>query len=481
LEEVNRPKIKEKDLLKKCKKCGEPIYLPYTCPYCGGEFCYEHSRREKHDCVLSPTETKRLAQLGALEPQLPLPAVKGEAAVSELNEILRFEKEFDDSLNDILENRLDQTLRFGKQFSVNELALYLTELFGSVLFFDSLLAIVQQYSIADVEVVSKPGKSAMRTGLNLALFGQPGTGKTFAALDMIVGKPRKGVLPHGLPGRNRYCGGMTPALFIEVGQAYQDRKFNFIVTEFNDWFKYKGMVEPLKLALEQGIIKKETMRGTVGPYKFTSFFSVNYNTKVQLKGYKTTVGDPNFNAIEDRMLCRLHRLTRKRFEEIAGSAMKFTLGEVSMDKASSIRDHLTLVHAIATRHPRVKDMFPYKTVLLTRDIYEKIVEAREAILEYLKYSESLDFSPRLEMRAIQLACAMSLLSYFRDDEEYIKIDQEAIRLAIKFYVEEASVRSKEEFKPEWVLYDLGIYKPSELKKPSFQDEHSSDRELQRSS
>ena len=403
----------------------------------------------------------------------PLPVVKGKAATNELNEVLKFEKEFDEHLNDVVENRLDQTTAFGKQFSVNELALYLLELFGSTLFFDSLLSIVQQYSLADVEVVSKPGKSAMKTGFNLALFGQPGTGKTFAALDVIVGHPRKGVLAHGLPGRNRYCGGMTPALFIEIGQAYEERKFNFIVTEFNDWFKYKGMVEPLKVALEQGIIKKETMRGTVGPYKFTSFFSVNYNTKVQLKGYKATVGDPNFNAIEDRMLSRLHRLTRKRFEQIAGSAMRFTLGEISMDKAASIRDHLTLVHAIETNHPLVEDIYPYKPVLLTRSVYERIVEAREAILEHLKYRESLDFSPRLEMRAIQLACAMSLLSYFRDDKECIDIDQEAIRLAIKFYVEEASVRSKEEFKPEWVLYDLGIYRPSELKEPSFREKSGS--------
>ena len=454
----------------KCEECEKPIDLPYTCPYCGGKFCYEHSRRETHDCVIT-TETATTLGLRSGS-QKPLPTVKGKSARNELNEVLKFEKEFDSYLNDLVESRLDQTTEFGKQFSVNELALYLLELFGSVLFFDSLLTIVQQYSIADVEVVSKPGRSAMRTGFNLALFGQPGTGKTFAALDMILGKPRKGVRPHGLLGRNRYCGGMTPALFIEIGQAYQDRKFNFIVTEFNDWFKYKGMVEPLKVALEQGIIKKETMRGTVGPYKFTSFFSVNYNTKVQLKGYKATVGDPNFNAIEDRMLCRLHRLTRRRFEQIAGSAMRFTLGEVTMDNASSIRDHLTLVHSIEIQHPLVKDTFPYKPILLTRDAYERIVEAREAIMEYLKYKESLEFSPRLEMRAIQLACAMSLLSYFRDDREHINIDNEAIRLAIKFYVEEASVRSKEEFKPEWVLYDLGVYKPGELKKTSLRHEQN---------
>jgi hypothetical protein len=454
-------------MVKFCAQCGKFIRLGvdgFRCDKCGNLFCSNHI--SFHSCQLEKVEAEfrkeRKEEFRTLKPEVQLPTVKGEIARNELNEVLRMELEFEKYLDELMDFRFREVVNFGKEFSVKELALYLHSLFGPTLFFDSLLTIVQQYSTADVEIVSEKGRATMKTGFNLALFGEPGTGKTFATYNMICGKVDQGIQPHGLPGRNRYCGGMTPAMFIEIGQAYEGRKFNFIVTEFNDWFKYKGMVEPLKLALERGIIKKETMRGTIGPYRFSSFFSVNYNTKVQLKGYKATVGDPNFNAIEDRMLCRLHRLTRKRFEEIASSQMKLALGELTMDKASKIRDHLTLIYAIETSHPAVRDVYQKKPVLLTKEIYERIVEARNAILEYLKYKESLDFSPRLETRAIQLACAMSLISYFRSDRDVIEIDKEATRLAIRFYVEEASVRSKEEFKPEWVLYDLGLYRPDEI-------------------
>jgi len=390
-----------------------------------------------------------------------LHSVRGQAASTELLEIAEHEQEFDRSLLDLVKNRLDDTVHFGKTYSVSELAIYLRGMFGHTLFFDSLLSIVQQYAIADVDVVSertKPGAVGLRTGFNLSLFGHPGTGKTFATLDMIIGKQEKGVQPHGLPGKNRYCGGMTPAAFIEIGQAYEGRRFNFIVTEFNDWFKYKGMVEPLKLAMDRGTIKRETTRGVIGPYKFSSFFSANYNVDVKMSGYRATVSDVNFNAIEDRMLCRLHRLTKDRYQDIAESQSKLALGEIVMDRAQAIRDHVTLLHAIETRHPAVEGMFPYKPILLTTEAFDTMKKAREAIMEHLKYKESLEFSPRLEMRAVQLACAMSLLSYFQMDKEYITIDRNALNLATRFYVEEASIRSKEEFRPEVLLWDLGIPK-----------------------
>ena len=244
---------------------------------------------------------------------------------------------------------------------------------------------------------------------------------------------------------------MTPAKFIAIGEAYQGRKFNFIITEFNDWFKYKGMVEPLKLAMERGTIRYETKTYTVGPYKFSSFFSVNYNTEVKERGYEVTVSDPNFNAIEDRMLCRLHRLTKERFLEMAKSQMRMAMGEINIGRgAQMIRDHLTLVYAIETRHPLVRDRFPHKPVMITPLTHDMISKARRAILDEIP-EKVVRFSARLEDRAVRFASAASLMEYFREDKDHILMSENALRYAVQLYVEEASVRSQEVFKPEDVL------------------------------
>jgi Zn-dependent protease len=34
----------------RCQKCGEEIFLPFRCPYCGGYFCSEHRLPENHEC-----------------------------------------------------------------------------------------------------------------------------------------------------------------------------------------------------------------------------------------------------------------------------------------------------------------------------------------------------------------------------------------------------------------------------------------------
>jgi hypothetical protein len=211
------------------------------------------------------------------------------------------------------------------------------------------------------------------------------------------------------------------------------------------------MVEPLKLAMERGEIKYETHREVVGPYRFNSFLSVNYNVETYGRGYTVTVQDPNFNAIEDRMLCRLHRLTKERFVEIAESQMRLAFGEIDIEKgAKGIRDHLTLVYAIETGHPLVKDRFPYKPVMITPQAYEVVKRAREAILEQIP-REVVSFSARLEDRAIRFACAASLLDYFRSDLNFIPVSEDALKYAIQLYVEEASVRSHGEFEPEEAL------------------------------
>lgn len=195
------------------------------------------------------------------------------------------------------------------------------------------------------------------------------------------------------------------------------------------------------------MIRYETKTYTIGPYKFSSFFSVNYNTKVMERGYEVTVSDPNFNAIEDRMLCRLHRLTKEKYRELAERQRMLMLGmlQSKMIKiAPKLRDHLTLVYAIQTKNPNVAGMFVEKKVLLTDEILNLLNKASDLILKHLE-SRIIPFSPRLESRAVQLASAMSLMNYFSTGSDVILIDSIAARMAVQFFVEEAWIRSNETF------------------------------------
>ena len=404
--------------------------------------------------ALYPELVPLIREVFATEDLEAVPIIKSDAAKEELEEIKKMDKEFDKYLEDLLENRLEDVLDFGRKLEIETIADYLRDMFGEVLYFDSLLSICQQYGMADTDIVNPKGGPSSHTGFHLALFGAPGTGKTFAIKEMILGDSRKNVKPHGLPGRNRYCGGMTPAKFIRVGEAYQGRKFNFIVTEFNDWFKYRGMVEPLKIALEQGDIRFETKTESVGPYRFNSFFSTNYNTKIEGKmGYRVTVGDPNFNAIEYRMIVRLHRMTRERYDELKKSQRKLALGEMNFSLADRIRDHLVLVYAIQTEHPLVKDDYKKKKIVARENIWDTLEKASSLILDALR-GEQLPFSIRLERKAVQLAGTLTLFSYFAQEGELLEIPRKAIDLAVKFYIEEAAVRAKGEVDAEKILKQI---------------------------
>jgi len=374
--------------------------------------------------------------------------------LDEMGKVEEMDREFDEYLEDVLRHRLDRTIKFGKEFNLEYLSGYLKSLFGQVLYFDSLLSITQQYGLANIEIAHEHGGTGKRTGWSLALFGDPGTGKSFSTRDMILGSPRAKIGAHGIPGRNRYCGGITPASFIRIGQAYSGKVYNFIVPEFNDFFRYKGMVEPLKIAMEQGEIKYETHAEVVGPYRFSSFFSVNYNVEIHDRGYEVTIQDPNFNAIEDRMLCRLHRLTKERFIELTKSQMKLALGAIDIEKdAQKIRDHLTLIYAIETEHPLVKDRIKFKPVMITPQVFDVLGRARAAILERIP-KKVVKFSARLEDKALRFAGAASLMEYFGSDTDFIPVSDEALRYATQLYVEEASVRSEETFDPKEVLEEV---------------------------
>lgn len=374
-----------------------------------------------------------LSRIETHEPE-PLQPVPDERA-----EIRSMDGAFLAELREILDDRLEATIAFGRTFSVNRLAAYLRELFGDVLYLDSLIALLQQYALADVPLLAPTGRPTGATGFHLALFGPPGTGKTFSIDDMVRGNPRTGVPAHGLPGRNRYCGGITPVQFLRVGAAYTGRTFNFIVPEFNDWFKYRGMVEPLKLVMEQREVKWETTLGTVGPYTFRSFFSVNYNVRTAgAQDYWTTIADPNFAALEDRMLLRFHPMTRERFRAVEGSAERLELGRLDFALAPAIRDHLVLVHAIETRHPLVAHRFPVRPVRLHAGLYERLRAVSESALRRTVHPT---FSPRLKSRAVKLGAAAALLRYFAEPATTtLGIGEEEGEFARRFYEEEIRAR-----------------------------------------
>lgn len=385
-----------------------------------------------------------------------LPVINSEAAQAELAYVQQMEKEFDDYLRDVLANRLEETLEFGReQMSLGLVTHYLEELFGPMLYFDILLALAHQYGMTATEIVNPEGTRAGNTGFHLALFGAPGTGKTFSVKDLMLGDEEKNVRAHGLPGLNRYCGGMTPANFIRIGEAYQGKRFNFVVTEFNDWFRYKGMVEPLKLALEQGRIRYETKVETIGPYQFSCFFSTNYNTEVSKNtGYRVTVADPNFNAIEDRMLVRMHRMTKQRLRELSRNQRELAMGRLRMHLAGEIRDHLTLVYAIQTEHPLVKERFKKKTIVLRDTFFHELEKAQELVLAQIK--SDILFSVRVRQNAIKLAGALTLFSYFAKSDDRLEIGEDAVKLALKFFIEEVAIRQKVSVDVESILYNLGL-------------------------
>ncbi len=199
------------------------------------------------------------------------------------------------------------------------------------------------------------------------------------------------------------------------------------------------MVEPLKLVMEQREVKWETTFGTVGPYTFHSFFSVNYNVRTAgAQDYWTTIADPNFAALEDRMLLRFHPMTRARFRAVESAAERLELGELDFALASTIRDHLTLVYAIETGHPLVSGKFRLRPVRLERALYEKLREVSERALKVTDFPK---FSPRLKARAVRLAAAASLLTYFGGSmSEAIRIGSEESEFARRFYEEEIRAR-----------------------------------------
>ena len=170
-----------------------------------------------------------------------------EDARSEADKVMNKDRKFHRYLDGI---SLENVREFGKDFSIANLGDRFEEWFGET-YIDLLFSLIQQYSMSEAEILSPDGDPTdLQTGFNLAFFGDPGTGKTFASVDLILGSDE--VPAFGIPGRNRYCSGMTPAAFIRRAEAYEGRRFNFIVPEFREWFTHSSSMAEASQARPRG-------------------------------------------------------------------------------------------------------------------------------------------------------------------------------------------------------------------------------------
>ena len=343
---------------------------------------------------------------------------------------------------------------FAKSVQLNSLCEYFEE-YGGMASIDVLLSWAQLFGIADVDVLKPNGDKLTTTGFHLAYFGDVGTGKTYSSIDFVMGNERIGLEPHGIPGRYRYCGGITPYMFIHMGQYYEGDKMVFLVPEFNDWFFHeKGMVERLKLAMEQKPLKYESSRETIGPYVFTSFFNANYNVKIKKKGYRLTVSDPNFNAVEDRCFCRLHKMTKQRFLDIIESIEKHTLGTNKEIKITpdQIRDHATLLYSINTG--LINHYKPSKVQFSEGQISTITSAIKIFAEEYMGDGKLMNASPRSIYKCLQLASTLTLPFYFTakaletPSHRILLVEDRALNMAVEIMIEELTVRMLKDSSPE---------------------------------
>ena len=386
--------------------------------------------------------------------------------------IQELDDEFDRALEDILANRYEKTLAFGTTFDCTILASYLKRIAGDELYLDPLFSMTQQYALADTPVVNAQNLQIGSTGFHLALIGDPGTGKTFAIKELIVGNEKEQKQAHGLVGRNKTLGTASAAAFVRFAEAYEGKKMNFIVPELGSWLGYTGVFDLLKRIMEDGVAEHHVKGEHVGPYRFDSFFSVNYNPDMKGGRVCLPTNDPNFKAVIDRMVNHAQWQTDGRYGAVAENQMRVWEGAAVMDLSQQIQDHLMLVYAAQTRHPLVAGVLLQKPVVATGDFFNAIRNAREVICEQLRsYGEKetdgsvrVPFSARIEKTTLKIASAMSVMDYFRAPADgvvagatpSIEISKHATEYALHSMVQQAALRTNGAIDAEYTRAQLGL-------------------------
>lgn len=356
--------------------------------------------------------------------QLRVRRLGSREAQDEMREIKKMDDDFTRALEDILAHRYEETLAFGATFDCTALAAYLKRIAGEELYLDPLFSMTQQYALADAPIVNEQNHQINRTGFHLALIGDPGTGKTFAIKELIVGNEKEQKPAHGLVGRNKVLGTVSAAAFVRFAEAYEGTKINFVVPELGSWLGYTGVFDLLKRIMEDGVAEHRVKNEHVGPYRFDSFFSVNYNPEMKNGAMALPTNDPNFRAVIDRMVNHAQWQTESRYDAVAENQMRVWEGTTSMDLSQRIQDHVMLVYAAQTCHPSVVGILPQKPVTATSAFFNALRNAREVICEQLRnYSQQetdgsvrVPFSARLEKTTMKIAGAMSMMEYFKPSE-----------------------------------------------------------------
>ena len=316
--------------------------------------------------------------------------------------------------------------------SVEDLVKYSKEIMDGM-YMDALLVFLQQYSIvnSDIYVVTKDSVTSKfgNTGFSLAYMGDPGTGKTFSTDDLLRGNSNYNIPQHGMIGKLRYAEGMTPKQFIAILEAYQDYPADWIIPEFRDFFRYQGMVEKLKLVMERREVSDETRTMKIGPYTVTSFFVVNYNLKLTRTGYRNTMSDPNFAAVEDRMICKLFINTREREEQIFSNKLRMGRGEVDFHLADTLKKHMTY-----TYHYMTKEKIP---LYINYSTYQELGEW----LINIKSKYAPHTSLRILDRALQVAASSALVKALHTMGPQIDITDTEVSIAKQFIEEELMSRA----------------------------------------
>jgi len=366
---------------------------------------------------------------------------------------------------------------------VKPLIEYMKHVLGDEYYLEGLLPLIQQYSLCDATIIKPDGKPFGTTRFNLAYFGYTSTGKTFSSIDLILGDEKSGIPAHGGYGLTRYAGGFTPSKFIQVAEAYKDWPVTIAVPEFNEWFKYDGMVEPLKLVMEGKIVEYGSTRGKVGPYKSEVSLLVNYNTSIKNHRSKVTITDPNFNAIEERTLLKMFENTDERTSWLRNNQKRLIKGDIIFSMAEDIRQHITLsvhnsrrvglidtstsntsinkkptdmsinshsreyiasdessIEVFNTRRGaskiRTYQDIDTAVVLLSDDIIDMVFSRLGTMMD----EYDISFSPRMPNRLIRMSASIACIRLLKEGSP-VKIKKRDVRLALEFLKEEASARS----------------------------------------